>query len=99
MASPSKAPQSVPVWKPEQLPAFPRIALSALQLISGGDTSLLELYNLIRADAEFSSSILKIANSPLVGFSKNITSVLQASMLMGFRRLKCVVITVDSGSI
>jgi putative nucleotidyltransferase with HDIG domain len=94
MASPSKALHPVPAWKPEHLPAFPRIALNALQLTSGRDTSLLELCNLIRADAEFSSAILKIANSPIVGFSKSITSVLQASMLMGFRRLKCVVITV-----
>jgi putative nucleotidyltransferase with HDIG domain len=96
MASlPAKALQvAEPAWKPDHLPAFPGIALKALQLISGRDTSLLELCNLIRSDAEFSSAILKIANSPLVSFSKNITSVLQASMLLGFRRLKCVVITV-----
>jgi putative nucleotidyltransferase with HDIG domain len=95
MASPSKALQVVePTWKPEHLPAFPTIALKALQMISGRDTSLLELCELIRSDAEFSAAILKIANSPLVAFSKNITSVLQASMLLGFRRLKCVVVTV-----
>jgi putative nucleotidyltransferase with HDIG domain len=95
MASSSKALQLVkPLWKPEHLPAFPVIAMKALQLISGRDTSLLELCTLIRSDAEFSSAILKVANSPLIAFSKNITSVLQASMLLGFRRLKSVVITV-----
>jgi putative nucleotidyltransferase with HDIG domain len=95
MASPSESlPLVEPPWKPEHLPAFPAIALKALQLIAGRDTSLLELCDLIRSDAEFSSAILKIANSPLVAFSKNITSVLQASMLLGFRRLKCVVVTV-----
>ena len=96
MASvPSKAPLvAEPVWKAEDIPAFPGIALKALQLIAGRDTSLLELCNLIRADAAFSAAILKIANSPLVAFSKNITSVLQASMLLGFRRLKSVVVTV-----
>jgi putative nucleotidyltransferase with HDIG domain len=95
MASLSKALQIVePAWKPEHLPAFPTIALKALQLIAGRDTSLLDLCTLIRTDPEFSSAILKVANSPLVAFSKNITSVLQASMLLGFRRLKCVVITV-----
>ena len=95
MASPSKALRVVePVWKLDHLPAFPAIALKALQMIAGRDTSLLELCSLIRSDAEFSSAILKIANSPLVAFSKNITSVLQASMLLGFRRLKGVVVTV-----
>ena len=96
MASlPSKALQlPEAAWKPEHLPAFPAIALKALQLIAGRDTSLLELCNLIRADTGYSSAILKVANSPFIAFSKNITSVLQASMLLGFRRLKCVVITV-----
>src|SRR5262249_39995402 len=45
-------------------------------------------------DPVFTAEILRIANSPLVAFSKEITSVLQASMLLGFRRLRRVVITV-----
>jgi putative nucleotidyltransferase with HDIG domain len=81
-------------WDPDSLPPFPAIAVKALNLMSGTDTSLLELCNLIRSDPAFSIAILRIANSPLVAFSKNITSVLQASMLLGFRRLRSVVITV-----
>jgi putative nucleotidyltransferase with HDIG domain len=81
-------------WDRDSLPPFPAIALKALNLMSGTDTSLLELCNLIRSDPAFSTAVLRIANSPLVAFSKNITSVVQASMLLGFRRLKSVVITV-----
>ena len=81
-------------WNPDSLPPFPPIALAALNLMSGTDTSLLQLCNLIRSDPAFSTAVLRIANSPLVAFSKNVTSVLQASMLLGFRRLKSVVITV-----
>jgi len=82
------------LWDPDSIPPFPAIALKALNLMSGTDTSLLELCNLIRSDLAFSTAILRIANSPLVAFSKNITSVLQASMLLGFQRLRSVVITV-----
>lgn len=82
------------VWKPDNLPPFPAVALKALNLLAGTDTSLPELCNLIRSDPAFSTAVLKIANSPLVAFSKNITSVLQASMLLGFQHLKRVVITV-----
>jgi putative nucleotidyltransferase with HDIG domain len=81
-------------WDANSVPPFPAIALKALKLMSGTDTSLLELCNLIRSDPAFSAAVLKIANSPLVAFSKNITSVLQASMLLGFQRLRSVVITV-----
>lgn len=81
-------------WDPDSLPPFPAVALKALKLMSGRDTSLLELCNLIRSDAAFSTAVLRIANSPLVAFSRNITSVLQASMLLGFLRLRSLVITV-----
>jgi putative nucleotidyltransferase with HDIG domain len=81
-------------WDPDSLPPFPPIALKALNLMAGTDTPLRELCDLIRSDQAFSTAILRIANSPLVAFSKNITSVLQASMLLGFRRLKSVVVTI-----
>ncbi|HYW38561.1 MAG TPA: HDOD domain-containing protein [Terriglobales bacterium] len=82
------------LWDPDSIPPFPAIALKALNLMSGTDTSLLELCNLIRSDLAFSTAILRIANSPLVAFPKNVTSVLQAAMLLGFQRLRSVVITV-----
>jgi putative nucleotidyltransferase with HDIG domain len=91
----SKAPKPMERrWDPDSIPPFPAIALKALHLMSGTDTSLLELCNLIRSDLAFSAAILRIANSPLVAFPKNVTSVLQASMLLGFQRLRSVVITV-----
>ena len=81
-------------WDPESIPPFPAVALKALKMMAGTDTALLELCNLIRADAAFSTAVLRIANSPLIAFSKNVTSVLQASMLLGFVQLRRMVITV-----
>lgn len=83
-----------PAWRPDSLPPFPAIALQALKLIAGRDTSLLELCDLIRSDVAFSTAVLRFANSPLVAFSRNITNVVQASMLLGFQRLKSIVVTV-----
>ena len=80
-------------WKAEEIPPFPPIAVRALQLVSDSESSLIELCNLIRADPSFSTAVLRIANSPLVAFSKNITSMVQAAMLLGFRRLRNVVVT------
>ncbi len=81
-------------WVSDSLPPFPAVALKALNLVSGTDGSLRQLCDVIRVDPAFSSEILKIANSPLIAFSTSVTSVLQASMLLGFRRLRNVVITV-----
>ncbi|MGO9862812.1 MAG: HDOD domain-containing protein [Terriglobales bacterium] len=90
----AKAPNPMGLaWDPESLPPFPAVALKALKLMSGTDTSLIELCNLIRPDPAFSAAVLRMANSPLVAFSKDISSVLQASMLLGFRRLRSLVMT------
>jgi putative nucleotidyltransferase with HDIG domain len=78
----------------DNLPPFPTVALRAMKLLSGTDTCLGELCDLIRCDPVFTGEILRFANSPLVAFSREITSVMQASMLLGFRRLRRVVITV-----
>lgn len=94
-AETTKAAKSMELkWDPKILPPFPAIALKALKLMSGTDSSLLDLCNLIRSDPAFSVALLKMANSPLVAFSKNVTSVLQASMLLGFQRLKSVILAV-----
>jgi putative nucleotidyltransferase with HDIG domain len=81
-------------WAVDSVPPFPAIALRALNATEGTGTSLLELCDLIRTDPAFSSAVVRLANSPLIGFPKQISSVLQAAMLLGFRRLKSVVITV-----
>ncbi len=91
----SKPAESVELsWDADSVPPFPAVALKALRLMAGTDTSLLGLCDLIRSDHAFSTAILKIANSPLVGFPKSVTSVLQASMLLGFGRLRSLAITV-----
>lgn len=83
-----------PLSVSHNLPPFPAVALKALNIIAGTEVSLRQLCDVIRVDAAFSAEILKIANSPLIAFSTPVISVLQASMLLGFRRLRNVAITV-----
>lgn len=77
-----------------EIPPFPTVALRALNILAGTETSLRDLCEIVRPDAVFSAEILRLANSPLIAFSKEINNVLQASMLLGFRRLRRLVITV-----
>jgi putative nucleotidyltransferase with HDIG domain len=91
-SSPVESVQTLPAL--DRLPPFPAVALRALNILSGTETSLRELCDLVRLDPVFTGEILRLANSPLVAFSKEVTSVLQASMLLGFRRLRRLVITV-----
>lgn len=76
------------------LPPFPAVAIRALQLVSKTETRLAELHDLISADPAFAAEILKLANSPLYGIRSSITSTVQATMLLGFERVKGVALTI-----
>jgi HD-like signal output (HDOD) protein len=81
-----------------EVPPFPAVAVKALQVISNELGQLRELSELITADAAFSSEILRVVNSPLFGVNKEISSVLQAVVLLGLDRVKSVVVTVATRS-
>lgn len=76
------------------LPPFPAVAIRALQLVSKTETRLSELHDLISADPAFATEILRLANSPLYGIRSSITSTVQATMLLGFERVKGVALTI-----
>jgi HD-like signal output (HDOD) protein len=74
----------------DSLPAMPVIAqkLLALDLDSiEGERSLLKL---IEQDPQISAKIIGLANTPLFGASKRVTSVQDAAILLGLTRVKSV---------
>jgi HD-like signal output (HDOD) protein len=76
------------------LPPFPGIAVRALQLVSKSETRLHELHELICMDQVLAAEILKLANSPLYGVRTEVTTTTQAVMLLGFERVKGLLLTV-----
>jgi len=80
------------------LPAFPSVSVKAIRLLSNSDTRLLELHEALSADPSFSSEILRIANSPLYPAMSQVKSLTQASMLLGFERLKGIVVSLGARS-
>jgi HD-like signal output (HDOD) protein len=68
-------------------------AIKALQVASNSE-GLRELHKLISTEPVFSAELLRAANSPLYGIRTPIKSTLQAAMILGFVRLKRLVLTV-----
>jgi HD-like signal output (HDOD) protein len=77
-----------------ELPPFPAVAIRALQLASNNDIRLRELHEVICADQVFAGELLRLANSPLHGMRSSIKSTLQAAILLGYERLKGLVLTI-----
>jgi HD-like signal output (HDOD) protein len=81
-------------WALMNLPPFPAVAARILQLLLQEDASIKDLAALVQMDIAFSTEILTLANSALFAFRTEITSIFQASVLLGFERLKAIALTV-----
>jgi HD-like signal output (HDOD) protein len=81
-------------WALINLPPFPAVALKLLRLIDKDEVGIQKLTNLIRADVALSTEILTLANSALFAFRSEITSILQATVLLGLQRVKALAVTI-----
>jgi HD-like signal output (HDOD) protein len=94
-AGPSKARSAAGLpWAHLRLPPFPEAALRALQLVNDENASMRHLSDLICADPALSCEVLIIANSALLAQRHHVTSIVQASVLLGTNTLKGVCLTV-----
>jgi len=80
------------------LPPLPTIVVRALQMVASNEERLRQLHDLICTDPAFAAELLKFANSPLYGIATEVRSTLQAAILMGYERLKGIVLTVGMRS-
>lgn len=80
------------------LPPLPTIVVRALQMVASSEERLRQLHDLICTDPAFAAELLKFANSPLYGIATEVKSTLQAAILMGYERLKGIVLTVGMRS-
>ena len=72
------------------LPAFPAIAQKLLTLKLDTDQGEQQMMLLIAQDPLISARVIGLANSPLLGISRKISSVKEAAMLLGLTRIKSV---------
>ena len=74
----------------DSLPAMPVIAQKLLALKLDTDQDEQQMLLLIAQDPLISAKIIGLANSPLVGASRKISTVKDASMLLGLKRVQSV---------
>lgn len=72
------------------LPAFPAIAQKLLTLNLESDKGEQQLMLLVAQDPLIAARLIGLANSPLLGASRKVTSVAEAALLLGMTRVKSV---------
>ena len=74
------------------LPPLPRIATQVIRISADSDTSNHQLQNLIRLDQALSAQVLRVANSAIFGMVREVTTLTQAVMTLGFSTARSVVV-------
>jgi putative nucleotidyltransferase with HDIG domain len=74
------------------LPPLPQVAAQVLRLAADPDSTTEELQRVISTDQALTAQILKIANSAMFGMVREVKTITQAIMTLGFSTIKSVVI-------
>ena len=76
----------------EGLPTLPSVASTLVSLTQSPQTSATQVGELISQDQALTGRVLKLVNSAYYGFPKQITTVNHAVVILGFNRVKNIVL-------
>jgi len=89
--APGKDWREIVAWVSD-LPPLPHVAAQALTLIEDPDTTAGKLTQLLGQDAALAARVLKIANSAMFSRQREISTINQAIMTIGFKTLKGIIV-------
>src|SRR5437763_1055189 len=82
-------------WALKELPPYRPVVRKLMLLSSIESASLSQVQQVLRTDAAFAADVLRLANSPELGSRGQITSILQAVMMLGLERVKALATTLS----
>lgn len=74
------------------IPSMPQVAARFLELVQDPDFEYSEVVEVLSTDPGTASEILRLANSPLFGVTRQITSLTRALTLLGLKRVRSLVL-------
>jgi diguanylate cyclase (GGDEF)-like protein len=72
----------------DNLPSLPAVAMEVLRLCQDEEATMTDLANCVSKDASLATKLLKLANSPLFGLGKEVTTLQRATMVLGMKTVK-----------
>ena len=66
------------------IPTLPVVVSRVLEAANNPDTTAIELGEIVAQDVSVSAKVLSLANSAFYGFSRKITTIQQAVVVLGF---------------
>lgn len=83
----------------DELPTLPHITAMVMEITSSTNTTAQELNDVIIQDQALAAKILKLANSAYYGFSRRISTITEAIIMLGFINIRNLVLASNVHSI
>jgi putative nucleotidyltransferase with HDIG domain len=83
----------------QRLRPFPAVATKLLNLCNQQDANIRDIIQLIECEPAVASKVLSLANSPLYGTSRVSVTIGQAVVLLGYRAVAQVAVSVAAGGV
>jgi len=80
------------IFRIDNFPPLPTVASRIMELSADPESSTQDLMKVVNADQSLTIMILKMANSPFFGLSRNVDSLKQALTLLGFKEIRNMVL-------
>jgi len=75
------------------MPTLPAVAIQVLDMCQDPDTGLMDLEKVIRTDAVLVGKLLQVANSPMMGGRRKVTTLGQVLSLLGMNSVKTITLS------
>ena len=83
------------VMKIKSLPTLPQVFYKIVETIELPDSSAEDVKKTIKNDQSISAKVLKVANSAMYGYTKDITDISHAIVILGFDMVKSIALSVS----
>lgn len=87
------------VKRVNDLPPMPKVMLKAREIMADPNSSFKDIAKVIETDQAIAAKVLKVANSAYYGLSGMVSSIHQASVVLGYKTLEQVITMVSSSSL
>ncbi|RME00315.1 MAG: HDOD domain-containing protein, partial [Calditrichaeota bacterium] len=77
------------------LPTLPTVYMRINRLLQSPDSNVSEIARIIESDQAISSKVLRLVNSSFFGFSRKVTQINHAVVLLGFNAVRNTVLSIS----
>ena len=78
--------------KVDDLPALPWVVKRVMELTEDPDSTARDINEVINQDQSMTAKVLRLANSAFYGFPRRISTVTDATIMLGFQTIRSIVI-------